>query len=157
MSNPSTIWSQLSLPNSPIGSTPYVDIDGVSIVTDVLNYFYQSATAALPATAVGLLANQLTIKNGVRIRYTDISGIPGNGVAATIAGRAAFALGTLAVSITGAPVVVGDIIELNLESLDATLTRAIAVCTVAGTITITGNANATAIAKFSYFINKVYP
>lgn len=157
MGNPSTIWSQLSLPLSPVGSLPFVDIDGVSIITDVLNFFYTSGTATIPSTAVGQLANQLTVKNGIRQHYIDNSAIPGNGVAASTAGRAAFAIGAAVVAISGAPVIPGDIIEVNLETMDATLTRAVAVCTVAGTITITGNANATAKATFSYIINKVYP
>lgn len=39
MGNPSTIWSQLSLPLSAAGSVPYVDSDGITIVTKV-SYFW---------------------------------------------------------------------------------------------------------------------
>lgn len=35
MGNPSNIWTQLSLPLSPSGSIPYVDSDGITIVTKV--------------------------------------------------------------------------------------------------------------------------
>lgn len=155
MSNPSTIWSQLSLPLSPIGSLPFVDIDGVSIITDVLNFFYTSGTATI--SQVGQLANQITVKNGMRIKLTDISAVPGNGVIATIAGRAAFiAGGAAAVVISGTPAVVGDIINVHKEFVDATLLTFVATVTAPGVITFTANAAATAKAVFSYSIQKVY-
>lgn len=40
MTNPSNVWTQLSLPNPPAGAVPYVDTDNASIVTDVLNFNY---------------------------------------------------------------------------------------------------------------------
>ena len=160
MSNPSTIWSQLSLPLSPAGSLPYVNpVDLVSIITDVSHYFYADSTyvgqLAQPYTG-SILQWQLTVWNGLRQKYTDTSAVPGPGVIATVAGRAAFAAGTNSVVITGAPAVVGDICIVQLETNDATLQRIYPSIAAAGTITFTGNANATGITKFSYILNKVF-
>jgi len=44
MANPSTVWAQLSLPASPVGSIPFVTYDTVTVVTDV-QYFWYNQTA----------------------------------------------------------------------------------------------------------------
>lgn len=49
----STIWTQLSAPNSPVGSIPFVYTDGTTIVTDVLNFFWNQTTQQLSLHGAG--------------------------------------------------------------------------------------------------------
>lgn len=49
MSNPSAVWTQLSLPNPPVGSIPFVDTDNATIITDVINLHYDNALKVLHA------------------------------------------------------------------------------------------------------------
>lgn len=55
MSNPSTIWATLSLPNPASGSIPFVDTDNASIITDVTHFKY-IATAQQLYAAGGYMA-----------------------------------------------------------------------------------------------------
>lgn len=52
MGNPSTVWAQLSMPNPPAGSVPFVASDNVTIITDVTNFNYNPVTKTLTITAV---------------------------------------------------------------------------------------------------------
>lgn len=51
--NPSTIWAQLSAPYSGIGAVPFVNTDGLTINTDVLNFYYNQATHQLSVETNG--------------------------------------------------------------------------------------------------------
>lgn len=162
MSNPSTIWTQLALPNPPSGSLPFVAADNATIVIDNLNYFYSGSLAAPTITSstdsragASVFDSQVTVKNGVRQHYVDSSGVPGNAVANSTAGRAAFAAGTNSVTITNSYVTVTSLVDVQLETADATLNR-VTVTPANGSVTITGNANATGITKFNYTVNNVY-
>lgn len=163
MGNPSAIWSQLSLPNPPSGSVPYVDSDNASIIVDSLNYFYSgnladptifSSTDSRFGTG-GIFDAQLTVKNGIRRHYIDSSAVPGNAIINATAGRAAFAIGTGAVVITDSYVTATSLIDVQLETADATLQR-VTVTPAAGSFTVTGNANATAITKFNFKVDNCY-
>lgn len=153
MSNPSTIWAQLSLPNPPIGAIPFVGLDSASIVTDVVNFFYtQAGVVALVGSQQTL---QLSIFGGVRVGYSDVSAAPGNATINKTAGRAAFAAAATTVVITSSYAFATSIVDVNLETADGTLTRVTAVA-ANGSITFTGNAAATGITKFTFMINNVY-
>lgn len=84
--------------------------------------------------------------------FTDISGTPGNGTSSGLRGRAAFAAAASTVTITSTQVTAASSIFIQLEgAADATLTR-VDVTPGAGTFTVTGNAAATAIKKFSFLV-----
>jgi hypothetical protein len=59
MSNPNLIWASLSIPNPAKGSIPFVDIDNASIITNVLNFYWD-----------GIL-NQLSVQTGGDYTGTD--------------------------------------------------------------------------------------
>lgn len=83
---------------------------------------------------------------------TDTSASPGAAThPSTKQGRAAIALGASSAVITNALVTASSQIVLTLESADTTLKSIVAI-PAAGSFTVTGNANATAAAKFSYSI-----
>lgn len=93
------------------------------------------------------------------ITKDDQSGSPGNVTTTAHAGRAAFtatgAATDTAITITnntaGRAFAVGDDVYVQLLDLDTTLTHVKAVLT-ANTITVTGNAAATATCKFAWFV-----
>lgn len=153
MANPSTIWTQLAIPNPASGSLPFVDTDNASIITDVLNFYYTSSKVT-PLTG-SQLAFQLSVLNGVRQAYTDTSAVPGAATINKSAGRVAIAAGQSSVVVTSANCFATSIVMLQLETNDATLNRVIAV-PAAGSFTITGNANATGNTKVSYTITNVF-
>lgn len=157
MSNPSTVWTQLSLPSSPSGAIPFVDTDLVSIITDVVNFYYISAAFTL-LTATSQLANQLTVKNGVRVNYTDTSG---SSTAAaqtinTVAGRIKIAVGASTTTITCSAAFATSLIFAQLETVDATLTSVRVLNKANGSFQLAGNANATGTPIISYIIHNVY-
>lgn len=158
MTNPSTIWTQLSLPSSPVGSIPFVDIDLVSIVTDVTNFFYTPTTATLPLTAGNSqYYNQLTILNGFRQGYTDVSAATTTPVTINkAAGRIKMAAGTSVFVVNSTLCFANSLIFLQKETADATATRFDITSKAAGTFTITANANATGAIILQFFILNVY-
>lgn len=162
MSNPSSIWSQLSLPNPPSGSIPWVDSDNASIQIDFQNFFYSGPLAdptvvstTDPRAGSSIFDSQLTVRNGIRMHYLDQSGAPGNCVINGAAGRAAFAAGTNQVVITDSYITSTSLVDVQLETADATLNR-VTVTPANGSVTITGNANATGITKFNFNVINVY-
>lgn len=142
MANPSTVWTQLSTPNSPIGSVPYVDVDGASIVTDVLNLFYNSTL------------KQLLAVGGFKVGYTDTTITPGSVTINKPAGRVKLAAGQTSLVVTNSLVSATSIIKLQLENNDVTLTRAIPV-PAGGSFTITGNAACTAAVTITFEVLNV--
>lgn len=62
MTNPSTIWTQLAIPNPASGGIPFVATDNVSIATDVLNFYYDSITTTLYANNLQMQAGGSTSK-----------------------------------------------------------------------------------------------
>lgn len=152
MTNPSTVWTQLSMPNPPQASIPFVTTDGATIVTDVLNFFYSQGLSALS----GSICNyQLTVYGGVRKAYTDTTATPGAVTINKSAGRVKLAAGQTSLVVTSSYAFASSIIKLQLETADATLTRVIPV-PAAGSFTITGNAACTAAVNITFVIENVF-
>jgi hypothetical protein len=157
MTNPSTVWTQLALGLSPIGSIPFVDTDGVSITTDVGNYKYTSQGAlgsGQPSTSTFALF-QLTVKGSLRVGYIDNTGQPpALGIfISQPSGRVIIPSGANIVIVSNPYAFSNSIILAQLESADATLTRVVVTAHASGVFSITGNANATAncIVRFIIF------
>lgn len=152
--NPSTIWTQLSAPSSPIGSIPFVSSDAVTPITDVLNFFYQFAGYTLTGS---IKDSQLTVAGGLRETYTDTTAAPGAATINKPAGRCKMAAGQSSVVITNSYCTLASIINVTVEgaAFDATATR-VQVTPGAGTFTVTFNANATAAVTFSFDILNVF-
>lgn len=152
MSNPSTIWTTLSLPLSPIGNIPFVFTDGATIVTDATHLIYTQFGAALS----GSLQNyQLTVGGGVRIGYQDLTSVPGAATINAPAGRVKLAASQTSLVVTCNYCFANSIVDLNIETADATFTRAV-VTPALGSFTITGNASSTGAVTMSFTINNVY-
>lgn len=94
----------------------------------------------------------------IPVQYgADKSGAPGAAQIDAPAGRAAIAIGAAAVVITNNQVKVDSIVLAELEQNDATLTHVKSVIPAAGSFTVTGNANATAAAKFRFVVFQPIP
>lgn len=154
MTNPSVVWTQLSIPNSPIGSLPFVASDGASIVTDVVNYFYTAAGISLSGT---LQVSQLTIAGGIRQSYTDTTTTPGAATINKPSGRIKMAAGQGSIVVTDSYCFASSIVSINIEgtAFDATATR-FAVQPANGFFTVTFNAAATGAVVMSFDILNVY-
>ena len=153
MSNPSTIWAQLAIPNPPIGGVPFVFTDNATIVTDTVNFNYTQLGASLSGT---LQNYQLTVYGGFRIAYSDTTSIPGAATINKPAGRVKIAAGASTVVVTNAYCFASSIVQVQLEAADATLTRAI-VTPANGSFTITGNAAATTATQVTFVVTNVIP
>jgi hypothetical protein len=86
--------------------------------------------------------------------YTDDSANPGNRTVNKARGKSAFAAGAAAVTITNSLVTANSQVMCTLEFADATLTQILRVIPGAGSFVVTGNANATANTKFSWWVLK---
>src|SRR5690242_8139671 len=161
MVNPSNIWADLATPNPSIGSLPFVDIDGATITTDVLNFFYQSSTASIPVVAnvklAAILANQLTVLNGLRSKYVDKTAVAGAATINAIAGRIKIAAGQTSAVVTNNCAFATSIISVQIEgAFDATATAVRVSVQADGSFTVTLNAAATAAVVVSFYIHNVY-
>jgi len=153
MSNPSTIWAQLSLPNPPIGAIPFVDSDGATIITDVTYFYYSGPNDTTTDTE---LRGQLTVINGLRLGY-QAAATTGNATLTKISGRGYIAAGANGVVITHALCFATSIVLISLETADATL-KSLAVSPSNGLFAVVGDAAATGIVSFSFIIfNTVAP
>lgn len=156
MSNPSTVWAQLSLPASPVGAIPFVFTDGVTIMVDPTNFKYTQAADTLLGTS-SYLAYQLTIANGIRVSYADTTATPGAATINKIAGRVRFAAAASALVVTNSNVFATSIIIPVIEgAFDATATRVQVSAQANGSFTLTLNAAATAPLTVSFVIINVY-
>lgn len=154
MGNPSSVWTQLALPTSPIGSIPFVDLDGISIVTDVLNWRYTAEGAELSGT---LAPYQLTIRGGLRVAATLNSLRGTTGTATKVAGRNVLASGNSSFVVTNVDYLTNSsIVSLTVESDDSTLKSLVVSARTDATFTVKGNAAATADVTFSWVITNVY-
>lgn len=152
MTNPSTVWTQLSMPNPPQASIPFVTTDGATIVTDVLNFFYSQGLSALIGSQA---AYQLTVAGGLRIGYSDTTGTPGAVTINKPAGRVKLAAGQTNLVVTSSYAFATSIIKLQIETADATYTRCIPV-PAAGSFSINGNAAATGAVTITFTIQNVF-
>ena len=147
--NPNTVWGTLSSPNSPIGSIPFVDTDGITIVTDVAHWKFTSGSATLTDT---FAPYQSTISGGLRVGYKDTTATPGSVTNNQPAGRARLAAGTASITITSNYIFPTSMVFVTIETADATLTRLISVSYATGSMILTFNANATAATNVIYMI-----
>lgn len=95
-----------------------------------------------------------TLANGYKLVMAgagDSTASPGNATSNTTSGKSAIAAGASAATITNSHVTASSIIMVTPLDTDATLVRYRAV-PAAGSFTVTGNANATAAWKFSWFV-----
>ena len=154
VANPSTVWTQLSVPNPASGSVPFIDTDNATPITDVLNFAYTSTSFSLPQDT--RLAGQLTISAGLRVDFTDTSAVPSTvGAMNKIAGRIAIPAGQQAVTITNTFCFLSSLVQVQLENNDTTLTH-VSVSPANGSFTVTGNAAATGIVKMNFNIINVF-
>ena len=154
MGNPSTIWGQLSTPLSAFGSLPYVTSDGITITTDVQHFYYIDGTWT--SLAGSQVPYQLSVWNGLAVKYTDTTSAPANAVTInTTAGRLKIPAASSSVVVTCSACFATSIIHLQLETADATLTRVIPV-PAAGSFSISGNAAATAATTVTFEITNVF-
>lgn len=160
MGNPSTVWADLALPNPPVGSIPFVYTDGASIVTDVIDFFFQSLTAPVPVVSnvalLGILPAQLTILNGIRKAYSDTTGVPGAAVINKTAGRVKFAAGQTTLVVTCNCCTATSIISAQLEGAFDATAKKINVTPGVGTFTLTLDAACTAAVTATFNITSVY-
>lgn len=140
MSNASFVWAQLATPNPAAGSLPFVASDNATIITDVLNFYYDAAL------------EQLGIKNGLQLGYTDKTGTPGAAIINTVTGRVKIAAAGTTLVVTDNQVLATSIVQLQLETIDATMTRVVPTAIGNGTFTITGNAAATGAVTVSFVV-----
>ncbi len=151
MAFPSTVWAQLSSPNSPIGSVPFVGTDGATIGTDVANFFYTGPGGNTDGTK---LEGQLTVAKGLRVGYQSRTSTPGSVTINEISGRATIPAGSSFINVTCDKVFSSSIVMVQLLNADTTLIRIVPVA-IDGTITFSGNAAATANVTFSFIIFNV--
>lgn len=150
-SNFSTVWTQLATPNSPVGSIPFVDTDGTSIVTDVLNFFY---TAADGDTSGSKLPGSATVLAGIRVGHQDRTATPGSVTINKISGRVRIPAGVANITVTSDHCFSNSIVQLVLETVDATLVRVYPACYDGGFV-LSGNAAATIAVNVAFIINNV--
>jgi hypothetical protein len=156
MSNPSTVWTQLASPVSPVGSVPFVDVDSATIITDVTHLSYLGPNDT-PDVSTQELASQLTVTNAVRSGYTDTTAAPGAATINKTRGRVKFAAASTTLVVTSNCVFTNSIINLNLEgAFDATATRAQVTAQAAGSFTISLNAACTAALTVSFSVDTVF-
>jgi hypothetical protein len=103
--------------------------------------FGASGTGSTTVTRVGSLT----------VLTTDTSGTPGNATINTLSGRAAFAAAGSTVVVTNSTVTATSKVFVSLRAGDATLVS-VRVTPAAGSFTVTGNAAATAITIFDFFV-----
>lgn len=156
MSNPSTVWAQLSLPLSPVGSLPFVGLDGVTITTDVGNFKYTYTGDVAIGTGT-FLAGQLSVQYGLRVNFADTTAVPGNAVINNVAGRVKFAAAASVIVVTCSKCFANSIIRARIEgAFDATAQRVQVTAQAAGSFTLALNAAATLSVVVSFDILNVY-
>lgn len=109
----SNVWTQLTLPNPPAGSVPFVWTDGTTIAADPLNFNYDSVNSILNVT------------NGIAVNIIGALNppLPGGGtqvVANGVAGRAILLAGVTNLTVNSSSYKTGDIVIAQLETVDAT-------------------------------------
>lgn len=88
----------------------------------------------------------------VNVTALDKSGTPGNTTIDNSIGRAAIAAGATSCVITNAFCKASSVVQVQLETADATLQRT-TVTPANGSFTVTGNAAATGITKFNFSVD----
>jgi len=108
-----------------------------------------TGNVVLGATTTGLTT--LTQLDTLTATNTNTSGTPGNATINTLSGRAAFAAAASTCVITNSKVTATSRVFVSLSGGDATLTS-VRVTPAAGSFTVTGNAAATGVTVFDFFV-----
>lgn len=118
----STVWTQLSAPNSPFGSIPFVGDDNVTIKTDVLNFKY-TPDVGTPNLTGSFKPKQLTVDGGLRVCFDDLTGTatPTSVTINKACGRFLIPAGQGNIRIFNTYCAPGALVFLQIESNDATL------------------------------------
>lgn len=135
----STIWAALASPNSAAGSIPFVDVDGATITTDVLNLSYSKVT------------QDLTVTNGFVPDSFPNTGTPSPVNVNHLYGTVSMAVGTSTVVVNCPLIRAGAKVFVQRQATDTTAVQIAANITV-GSFTITANANATAAFNIEYMV-----
>lgn len=140
MSNPSTIWAYLALPNPAAGSIPYVDTDNASIVIDTTHFYYSPSTYSLFVTSL-------------RVSYVSNT-TPGSTIVCnSTSGRVQMAAGRTTLVVSNTSVTATSVVMVTMETVDGTALYVRSVVPIANQFTITvGPANSTGIINFSFFV-----
>jgi hypothetical protein len=120
---------------------------------------YNSSVSFTGGTMNGVVIGGTTRSSAaftfVQVSATDSTSTPGNVTNGSTNGRAAFSAGTSSVVVTNGSVVATDTVLITLlGAADATLLYITGVTVAAGSFTVTGNANATAIKGFMFSVIK---
>lgn len=138
----SNVWTQLSLPNPPAGSVPFVWTDNTTISIDPAGFNYNSTTQNLKVAGGLTMNSTIIVAAGATVIANSPVGIVGMPVGANV------------LSVLNNLVKAGDIIFTAINNNDATLTRVAASASADGIITIVGNAAATAQVGISFLVIK---
>lgn len=150
----STVWTQLSSPNSPAGSIPFVGQDNVTIKTDVLNLKYTEEGSVLTGS---FEPKQLTVDGGFRICYDDQSTVvtPTSVIINKPSGRFLIPAGAATYRVNNTYCNPGAIILFQIETNDATLNALFPVIGN-GTFVVNGNAAATGNTRVAFVITNTF-
>jgi hypothetical protein len=136
-----------------IGSFTNLSVSG-SLLANSANVNHSlspTGTGSVAIGATGTGSTTLTRLNSLTVVSTDSSGTPGNAIINNLSGRAAFAAASSSVVITNSLVTAGSKVFVSLRGGDTTLTT-VRVTPAAGSFTITGNAAATSVTVFDFFV-----
>lgn len=126
---PSTVWTQLALPLSPVGSIPFVAADGITIDIDPSNLnYYDDTRNPIPAGS-SQRQFQLTVEGFIRTCFDDVStGVPQTTYTINKpAGRLLYPAGAATVRVNNTYCPGGSIVLLQLETIDTNMKNAIPV------------------------------
>jgi len=150
---PSTVWATLSMPSPPVGSIPFVDTDGSSIITDIAHFFYTALGALSSSAAFNRFPYQLTAWGGIRMGGVILTGITGTITVNAPAGSVTIPAGTFLLTVHCSYVKFGATIVIpTLRTLDNTLTRLIVSTVANGQFILFGNAAATADVNVDFVV-----
>lgn len=155
--NPSTVWTQLALPKSPVGTVPFVSADGVTINTDA-GYLNYTPDTGQPVSGSSIAPAQLSIGGGERIGYVDLTGTPA--IAYTIdqpSGRVTMQAGRNTITINSKYCFNTSMFFLQMQQHDATVNRVIVPASHGnGSFSILADAVATANINIQFMIVNTY-
>lgn len=142
MTNPSTVWTQLAVPNPAAKAVPFIDDDNSSVIIDALNFYYnKAADSTINGT---IISAQLTVLNGFRVKYTDGTVVPiangGNITINSISGRVQLLAGVASFTITNSMVFATSMVKLQMVVKDTGVVVPLSATPAAGSFLVTMSA-----------------
>lgn len=131
------------------GVTP--NAPGLGAPSAVFNSNVSLSGGTINSTTIGVTTPAIVKTSNLQATYIDSSGTPGNITNNSPRGRAAFAAAGTSVVVTSSLVTATSSVLVQLGGTDTTLTF-VRVTPAAGSFTVTGNAAATAITPFDFFV-----